>query len=120
MKLKALNNGKDYKLVLNQSRVKIIENATVERHYEHKFISALNCGGLTVVKLSFQNIFLITEEKFRYVTKQNTYLAKTNINELTDTLLENTELISYFKLIVDTSGIDNFENDALEKLLHGM
>ena len=65
MKLKALNNDKDYKLVLNQSWVKIIKNATVEGHYEHKFISALNCGGVTAVKLSFQNIFLITEEKFR-------------------------------------------------------
>ena len=65
MKLKALNNDKDYKLVLNQSWVKTIENATVEGHYEHKFISALNCGGVTAVKLSFQNIFLITEEKFR-------------------------------------------------------
>ena len=65
MKLKALNNDKDYKLVLNQSWVKIIENATVEGHYEHKFISAFNCGGVTAVKLSFQNIFLITEEKFR-------------------------------------------------------
>ena len=62
-----------------------MDHATVEGNYEHKLISALNCSGLAAVKLSFQNIFLITEEKFRYVTQQNTHLAKINISELTDT-----------------------------------
>ena len=62
---------------------------------------------------------MITEEKFRYDTKQNPHLAKINI-ELTNTLLENTELISYFNSIVDTSGVDNFDDDAHEKLLHDM
>ena len=62
IKLKALNS-KDYKLDLNQSRVKIMDHATVEGNYEHKLISALNRGGLTAVKLPFQNIFFITEEK---------------------------------------------------------
>lgn len=120
MKLKALNNGKDYKLVLNQSRVKIIENATVERHYEHKFISALNCGGLTVVKLSFQNIFLITEEKFRYATQQHLFSKDQNqwINRYFT--WEETELISCFNSIVDTSGVDNFDDDTLEEPLHDM
>ena len=39
-----------------------MDHATVEGNYEHKLISALNCGELTVVKLPCQNIFLITEE----------------------------------------------------------
>ena len=52
IKLKALN-GKDYKLDLNQSRVKIMDHATVEGNYEHKLISALNLRGLTAVKLPF-------------------------------------------------------------------
>ena len=43
-----------------------------------------------------------------------------NINEWADTLLENTELISYFKSIVDTSDVDNFDDDARDKLLHDM
>ena len=81
-------------------------------------ISALNLGGRTAVKLPFQNIFLINEERFRYVTQQNTHLAKININEITDTLLENTEVSSYFNSIVDTSGVDNFDDDAREKHLH--
>ena len=63
---------------------------------------------------------MITEEKFRYATQQNTRLAKINVSELTDTLLENTELISYFNSILDTSGVDNFDDDAREKLLHDM
>ena len=33
---------------------------------------------------------MITEEKFRYATQQNTHMAKTNISELTNTLLEKT------------------------------
>ena len=53
---------------------------------------------------------MITEEKFRYVAQQNTHMAKINISELTNTLLEKTELISYFSSIVNTSGVDNFEN----------
>ena len=62
---------------------------------------------------------MITEEKFRYDTKQNPHLAKIN-SELTNTLLENTELISYFNSVVDTSGVDNFDDDAHEKFLHDM
>ena len=119
IKLKTLN-CKDYKLDLNQSWVKIMDHATVEGNYEHKLISTLNCGGLAAVKLPFPNIFLITEEKFRYVTQQNTHLVKININELTDPLFENTEFISYFNSIVHTSGVDNFDDNAHEKLLHGM
>ena len=106
IKLKAIS-GKDYKLDLKLSCVKIMYHTIAEWNYEHKLISALNQGGLTAVKLPFQSIFLITEEKFRYVTQQNTQLAKINISELTDTLLEKKELISYFKSIVDTSGVDN-------------
>ena len=96
--------------------MKIMDHAIVERNYEHKLISALNLEGLTEFKLPFQNIFLITGEKFRSATQQNTDLAKINISELTDTLLGNTELISYFNSIVDTSGGDNFSNGAREKL----
>ena len=69
IKLKALN-CKDYKVDLNQSQVKIMDHATVEGSYEHKLISALNCDGRTAVKLAFQNIILITAEKFRYSTQQ--------------------------------------------------
>ena len=56
----------------------------------------------------------------RYATEQNTHLAKTNISALTNSLLEYTKLISYFNSIVDTSGVDNFDDDAHEKLLHDM
>ena len=70
-----------------------MDHATVEENYEHKLISALNRGGLTAVKLPFQNIYLITKEKFRCATQQNTHLAKISINELTD-ILENLGLIS--------------------------
>ena len=52
IKLKALN-GKEFKLDLNQSRVKIMDHATVEGNYEHKLISALNCGELTAVKSEY-------------------------------------------------------------------
>ena len=119
IKLKALNR-KDYKLDLNQSRVKIMDHATAVGNYEHKLISALDRHGLTAVKFLIQNIFLITGEKFRFVTQQNTHLTEVNINELTDTLLENTELISYFNSILDTSGVGTFDNNGLEKLLHDM
>ena len=119
IKLKALNR-KDYKLDLSQSRVKIMDHATAVGNYEHKFISALDRHGLTAVKFLIQNIFLITGEKFRFVTQQNTHLTEVNINELTDNLLENTELISYFNSILDTSGVGTFDNNGLEKLLHDM
>ena len=33
---------------------------------------------------------MITEEKFRYAAQQNTHMTKTNISELTNTLLEKT------------------------------
>ena len=59
IKLKSLS-GKDYKLDINQSWVKLIDHARVEGNYEQKLISALNRGGLAAVKLPFQNIFLIT------------------------------------------------------------
>ena len=49
--------------------MKIMDHAIVERNYEHKLISALNLEGLTEFKLPFQNIFLITEEKFRSATQ---------------------------------------------------
>ena len=67
-------------------------------------------------KFPFQNFFffLISEEK--YATQQNTYLSKININELTDTLLENTEFISYFNSVVDTSFVDNFDDNTRERL----
>ena len=46
-----------------------MDHATVEGNYEHKLIPALNRSGLKVVKLPLQNIFSITEEKFRYTTQ---------------------------------------------------
>ena len=73
-------------------------------------ISALNCDRLAAVKLPFENIFLITEGKFRYAAQQKTHMAKINISELTNTLLEKTELVSYFSSIVNISGVDNFES----------
>ena len=119
IKLKALNR-KDCKLDLNQSQIKIMDHDTAVGNYGHKLISALDRHGLTAVKFLIQNIFLITGEKFRFVTQQNTHLTEVNINELTDTLLENTELISYFNSILDTSGVGTFDNNGLEKLLHDM
>ena len=68
-------------------------------------------------KIPFKNFFfffLISEEK--YATQQNTYLSKININELTDTLLENTEFISYFNSVVDTFCVDNFDDNTRERL----
>ena len=91
IKLKALN-GKDYKHDLNQSRVKIMDHATFEGNIEYKLILVLNRGGLTAVKLLFENIFLIAKQKFRYATQQNTHSAKINISELIDTLLKYTAL----------------------------
>ena len=44
-------------LDLNQSRVEIMNHAAVEENYKYKLISALNCGELAAVMLSFQNIF---------------------------------------------------------------
>ena len=93
-----------------------MDHATVEGNYEQKLISAFNRGGLTAKKFPFQNFFLITEEKFGYARQQNTHLPKININELTDTLLENTEFISYFNSVVDTSCVDNFDDNTRERL----
>ena len=56
IKLKALN-GKDYKVDLNYSAIKIMDHATVEGNYEQKLISAFNRGGLTAKKFPFQNFF---------------------------------------------------------------
>ena len=64
----------------------------------------------------FRIFFLITEEKFGYARQQNTHLPKININELTDALLENTEFISYFNSVVDTSCVDNFDENTRERL----
>ena len=35
-------------------------------------------------------------------------------------MLENTELISYFNSIMDSSGVDNFDEETREKLLNHM
>ena len=66
IKLKSFS-GKDYKLDINQSWVKLIDHARVEGNYEQNLISAHNRGGLAAVKLPFQNIFLITEEKILHI-----------------------------------------------------
>lgn len=94
-----------------------MDDATVEGNYEQKLISSFNRAGLTAKKISISEFFfffLISEEK--YATQQNTYLSKININELTDTLLENTEFISYFNSVVDTSCVDNFDDNTRERL----
>ena len=54
-------NGKDYKLVFNQSQIKIMDHATVEGNYEHKLISAYNRGRLNNIKVRI--FFLIIKEK---------------------------------------------------------
>ena len=59
---------------------------------------------------------MISEEKFGYATQQNTHLSKISNNELTDTLPENTEFISYFNSVVDTSCVDNFDDNTREIL----
>ena len=41
---------------------------------------------------------------------------KINTNELTDILPENTEFISYFNSVVDTSCVDNFDDNTRERL----
>ena len=46
-------NGKDYKLVFNQSQIKIMDHATVEGNYEQKLISAYNRGRLTTLKSEY-------------------------------------------------------------------
>ena len=46
-------NGKDYKLVFNQSQIKIMDHAIVEGNYEHKLISAYNRGRLTTLKSEY-------------------------------------------------------------------
>ena len=94
-----------------------MDDATVEGNYEQKLISSFNRAGLTAKKNSISEFFFfffISEEK--YATQQNTYLSKININELTDTLLENTEFISYFNSVLDTSCVDNFDDNTRERL----
>ena len=42
---------------LSLTNLRLMDHATVEGNYEHKLLSAYNRGGLTTVKLQFQNIF---------------------------------------------------------------
>ena len=56
----------------------------------------------------------------RCATQQSIHLSKIKISELIYNLLENTELIRYCNSIVDTSGVDNFDDNARKKLLHDM
>lgn len=63
--LKKIRSKKDYKSVINQEKIKILETAITDDTSDQRLINFLSRGGFTDVSLDFQRIFTKTEEKFR-------------------------------------------------------
>lgn len=112
--------GKNYKSVKNQATAKILQHATIDDCESQKLIDCLNRGGLTAVSIEFQRIFLKTEMQFRIATTNQNHLKSIDVKSITNVLMQDTEVISYYNSVVDTSGVKNFQDENKENLLENM
>ena len=85
-----------------------------------KLIQTLDRGGLTAVNIAFERIFLRTEEYFRKCTQEKSHLSTINISDMVNNLLQNTEVISHYKSVVDTCGVVSPDDEDCAALLIDM
>ena len=119
--LKKAKNNLNYSSMENQAIITVLTNATAEDFSNQKLIDTQNRGGLTAVTEECQQIFIRAELKFRTDTASNIHLRKIDIDKMTLDLMNNTEVIGFYKVIVDNSGIQKgLEDEILENLLEKM
>ena len=113
-------HGKNYNSSTNQATVRILKNSLVNELDDQKLVKTLSRGGLTAVSLEFQRMFLKTEIAFRIETSKDTHLDSINIQKIAENLMEDTEVISHYNSIVDSSGVPNVTDELRESLLSNM
>ena len=116
--LRKTMQGKSCDSAKNQPTVKILQHATVDEN--QKLVSCLTRGGLTVVSIDFQRMFLKAEIQFRKVTSTSNHLKSIDVNSLTYFLMQDAEVISYYNSVVDTSGVENIDIEDRENLQQNM
>ena len=118
--LKKAMLGKNCDSAKNQSIIKILQHASVDNLENQKLVNCLNRGGLTAVSIDFQRMFLKAEVQFRKVTTTNNHLKSIDVNSITYSLMQDTEVISYYNSVVDTCGVENIDSEDRENLLQNM
>ena len=118
--LKKTMLGKNCDSAKNQSIIKILQHASVDNLENQKLVNCLNRGGLTAVSIDFQRMFLKAEVQFRKVTTTNNHLKSIDVNSITYSLMQDTEVISYYNSVVDTCGVENIDSEDRENLLQNM
>ena len=103
-----------------QSTIKILQHVIVDDWEDQKLVNCLNRGGLTAVSLDFQRVFVKAEVQFRKVTSTNNHLKSIDVNSITYSLMQDTEVISHYNSVVDTSGVENIEIEDRKNLLQNM
>ena len=112
--------GKNCDSAKKHSTIKILQHAIVDAWEDQKLVNCLNRGGLTAVSLDFQRMFVKVEVQFRKVTTTNNHLKSIDVNSITYSLMQDTEVIGHYNSVVDTSGVENIENEDRENLLQNM
>ena len=118
--LKKTLQRKNHDTAKNQAIVRILHHATVDDWEDQKLVNCLNRGGLTAVSIEFQRMFLKAEIRFRIATTTNNHLKNIDVNNITHSLMQDTEVVSYYNSVVDTSGVENLQDEEKDNLLQNM
>ena len=114
-----MRNAKDCFTNDSQAVISLLESFVEDEIETQRRIASQSRGGLTAVKNELQQIFLITEERFRKETDSTTLVSKINIFTISDKLMKVNEVRSIYSALIEISGV-KMENEIADNLLEKM
>ena len=114
-----MRNAKDCFTNDSQAVISLLESFVEDEIETQRLIASQSRGGLTAVKNELQQIFLITEERFRKETDSTTLVSKINIFTISDKLMKVNEVRSIYSALIEISGV-KMENEIADNLLEKM
>ena len=118
--LKKAKNSPKYLCKENQTIINILQNIITYDLTNQELIKSQTRGGLTAVTDECQKIFLRAEETFRSETMTNKHLQQIDIRKMISSLMNNTEVVSFFNTLAETGEGDPIEAELKYNLLEGM
>ncbi|XP_047122388.1 uncharacterized protein LOC101236338 [Hydra vulgaris] len=119
--LKKAKNSKHYQSEETQAITSILNHCVLEKNLSHgqRLIDVQNRGGLISLTEECQQIFILTEIKFRSETL-NSMLRKVDIANMAFELITNTTVQSFYNAIVENSCQFKIDKEVKTNLLESM
>ncbi|XP_047142613.1 uncharacterized protein LOC124816919 [Hydra vulgaris] len=119
--LKKAKNSKHYQSEETQAIISILNHCVLEKNLSHgqRLIDVQNRGGLISLTEECQQIFILTEIKFRSETL-NSMLRKVDIANMASELITKTTVQSFYNAIVENSCQFKIDKEVKTNLLESM